>query len=146
LPPLVLLAEQRRSDLVCFAGGEVGFWTRLVAPRLGAPIVYASATDEPAAPGMPSLAALERDYALPALPPVAALRGVAGRPALASLSPRLHNAAYRALGLPALFVPFEVEHFGDFWLEIVEPETLERIGNPLTGLAVTAPHKDVAFT
>lgn len=146
LPPLVLLAEQKRSDLVCFGGGEVGFWTRLVAPRLGAPIVYASATASPAAPGMLPLATLERDYALPALPPVEALYGVAGFPALASLSPRLHNAAYRALGLPALFVPCEVEHFGDFWLEIVEPETLERIGFPLRGLAVTSPHKEVAFT
>jgi 3-dehydroquinate dehydratase/shikimate dehydrogenase len=146
LAPLVLLAELERADVVCFAGGEAGFWTRLVAPRLGAPIVYASATELPAAPGMLPLAALERDYALPALPPVRALAGVAGFPALGSLSPRLHNAAYRALGLPMLFVPFEVEHFGDFWLEIVEPETLGRLGLPLLGLAVTAPHKEVAFT
>jgi 3-dehydroquinate dehydratase/shikimate dehydrogenase len=146
LAPLVLAAEQKRSDLVCFAGGEAGFWTRLVAPRLGAPLVYASATAAPAAPGMPPLATLERDYALPDLPAVETLRGVVGLPALSSLSPRLHNAAYRALGLPALFVPFEVAHFGDFWLEIVEPEALERAGLPLRGLAVTAPHKEVAFT
>lgn len=146
LVPLVLAAELRRRDLICFAGGEVGFWTRLVAPRLGAPVVYASATALPAAPGMASLATLERDYGLPDLPPLDGLYGVVGRPALASLSPRLHNAAYRALGIAALFVPFEVEHFGDFWLEIVEPETLRRIGLPLAGLAVTAPHKEVAFT
>ncbi|GMU64986.1 MAG: hypothetical protein AMXMBFR36_12600 [Acidobacteriota bacterium] len=146
LVPLLLAAEVRRRDLICFAGGEAGFWTRLVAPRLGAPVVYASATALPAAPGMLPLATLERDYALPDLPPLASLYGVVGRPALASLSPRLHNAAFRAHGLAALFVPFEVEHFGDFWLEIVEPESLARIGLPLAGLAVTAPHKEVAFT
>ncbi len=57
----------------------------------------------------------------------------------------MHNAAYRELGLDALYVPFEVEHFGDFWLEVVEGELLARMGIPLTGLSITSPHKEVAF-
>ncbi len=145
LPPLALLAELGRRDVVAFGGGDGGFWTRLVAPRLGAPLVYAAATDKAAAPGQMPLERLILDYGLPALPPVERLYGVVGRPALGSLSPRLHNAAYRALGIPALYVPFDVEHFGDFWLELVEPDLLAALGLPLGGLSVTTPHKDVAF-
>ncbi len=144
LAPLVLLYALDRRDVVAFAGGTAGAWTRLVAPRLGAPVVYAS-VGEPAAPGQPALARLEADFGLPELPPIERLFGVVGHPVAGSLSPRLHNAAYRALGIPALYLPFEVEHFGDFWLEVVEPETLGRIGFPLAGLSVTTPHKDVAF-
>ena len=145
LVPLALAADLGRRDLICFAGGESGAWTRLVAPRLGAPVVYGSAGERPAAPGQLPLERLRRDYGLPDLPPVERLYGVVGRPALGSLSPRLHNAAYRALGIPALYVPFDVEHFGDFWLEVVEPDLLARIGLPLAGLSVTTPHKEVAF-
>jgi 3-dehydroquinate dehydratase/shikimate dehydrogenase len=145
LVPLALAADLGRRDLICFAGGEPGFWTRLVAPRLGAPVVYGSATARAAAPGQLSIQRLRLDYGLPELPPVDRLFGVVGRPALGSLSPRLHNAAYRRLGVRALYVPFEVEHFGDFWLEVVEPDLLARIGFPLSGLSVTRPHKEVAF-
>jgi 3-dehydroquinate dehydratase/shikimate dehydrogenase len=143
--PLALLAELGRSDVVAFAGGEIGFWTRLVAPRLGAPLVYGTAGERAPAPGQPSLRRLRRDYGLPELAPVERLFGVVGHPVLASLSPRLHNAGYRALGVPALYVPFEVSQFGDFWLEIVETEASAALGFPLEGLSVTTPHKDVAF-
>jgi 3-dehydroquinate dehydratase/shikimate dehydrogenase len=141
LLPLELLANARRDDLVAFAAGAVGTWTRLVAPYLGAPWVYGSAGDEPAAPGQLPVARLLADYGLPELRPVTALFGVVGLPALHSLSPRLHNAAYRALDLPYLFLPFEAPALGDFWLEVVEDATLPDCGMPLRGLAVTTPFK-----
>jgi len=145
LAPLHLLASRRRRDLIAFAGGETGFWTRLVAPRLGAPIVYGSATELPAAPGQPSITRLIEEYGLPALPPQRWLFGVVGHPVLSSLSPRLHNAANRELSLPALFVPFDTPEFGDFWLELVDSDAMEKLGLVLGGLAVTTPHKEVAF-
>jgi 3-dehydroquinate dehydratase/shikimate dehydrogenase len=116
-----------------------------VAPRLGAPLVFGSAGAIPAAPGQLPVARLVEDWGLPELPPASRLFGVVGRPALASLSPRLHNAAYRALGIEALYVPFEVDNFGDFWLEVVEDDRLPRLGLPLGGLSITTPFKEVAF-
>ena len=47
--------------------------------------------------------------------------------------------------LPALYVPFDVEQFGDFWLEIVESEAIAGLGLALGGLSITTPHKEVAF-
>ena len=145
LAPLRLLAASPRRDVVAFASGDAGFWTRILAPRLGAPIVYGSASARAAAPGQPSVAQLQRDYGFPELPAIRQLFGLVGWPALHSLSPRLHNAAYRALGLPAVYVPFDVEQFGDFWLELVESDAIADLGLVLGGLSITTPHKEVAF-
>jgi 3-dehydroquinate dehydratase/shikimate dehydrogenase len=145
LAPLFLLDALGRRDVLAFASGPLGLWTRLVAPRLGAPVVFGAAGGMPAAPGQPSLTRLRADYGLPELPPVEALFGVVGNPVAHSLSPRLHNAAYRALGVPALYVPFHAPSFGDFWLEVVESGALETLGLPLRGLSVTAPHKEAAL-
>jgi len=145
LAPLAFLVELGRRDVTAFAAGAIGAWTRLVAPRLGSPLVFGSAGATPAAPGQLPLARLVRDWGLPELRPARRLFGVVGHPVLDSLSPRLHNAAYRALDLDALYVPFDVEEFAEFWLEIVEGELLPRLGRPLVGLSVTAPHKEVAF-
>jgi 3-dehydroquinate dehydratase/shikimate dehydrogenase len=144
LPPLKLLLQLRRDDVVAFASGPAGTWTRFVAAYLGAPWVYGSAWEEAAAPGQLPVARLVEDFGLPALPPLEALYGLVGKPALHSLSPRLHNAGYRALGLPLLYLPFEAEGLGDFWLEVVEDGALADAGLPLRGLSVTSPFKGSA--
>ena len=145
IPVLLLLASLERRDVAAFAAGPAGAWTRLVAPRIGAPVVYGALGDRPGAPGQISIRRLREDFGLPELPPVERLFGVVGNPVSHSLSPRLHNAAYRALGIPALYLPFHAESFGDFWLEVVESEVLEQINMPLRGLSVTTPHKEAAL-
>jgi 3-dehydroquinate dehydratase/shikimate dehydrogenase len=149
LPPLHLLAELRREGradgVAAFASGAGGVWTRFVAPYLGAPVVYGALGELPGAPGQPTIARLRGDYGLPELRPIERLFGIAGNPVAHSLSPRLHNAAYRELGIPALYLPFHAESFGDFWLEVVEGGGLEGLGFPLRGLSVTAPYKEAAL-
>jgi 3-dehydroquinate dehydratase / shikimate dehydrogenase len=145
IPPLLLLESLKRRDVAAFAVGPVGAWTRLVAPRLGAPVIYGALGEIPGAPGQITIRRLRDDFGLPALPPVQKLFGVVGNPVLHSLSPRLHNTAYRELGLPFLYLPFHVESFGDFWLEVIEGGALEQIGMPLRGLSVTTPHKEAAL-
>jgi 3-dehydroquinate dehydratase / shikimate dehydrogenase len=147
LPPLLLAAAVGRRDLLAFAAGTTAAWTRLVAPRLGARVVFAAANARAAsAPGQLTVEELASDYGLPDLPPVERLLGIVGQGVLSrSLSPRLHNAALRALGVPAVYLPFETPSFGDFWLEVVESVAFERCGLPLTGLSVTAPHKRAAL-
>ena len=145
LLPLLLLESLRRDDVIAFASGEMGVWTRLVAPRLGSPLVYGALGETPGAPGKPTIPRLIDDFGLPELPPVIHLCGIVGRPVLQSLSPRIHNRAYRALGVPGLYLPFHAESFGDFWLDVVEAEALRVIGLPLHGLSVTAPYKEAAL-
>lgn len=145
LRPLALLHELRRDDVISFSVGEKGSWTRLIAPRLGSPLVYGALGETPGAPGQLSIRQLVDDYGLPWLPTADRLYGLVGCPVAHSLSPRLHNGAYRALGVPALYVPFHVESFGDFWLDVVEMDDLAGFGLPLRGLSVTTPHKAAAL-
>jgi 3-dehydroquinate dehydratase/shikimate dehydrogenase len=44
LIPLRLLKSLGRSDVIAFASGEGGVWSRLVALHLGAPIIFGSAS------------------------------------------------------------------------------------------------------
>jgi 3-dehydroquinate dehydratase/shikimate dehydrogenase len=145
IPCLLLLQSLGRRDVIAFAAGPCGAWTRFVAPRLGAPVVYGMLGEVPGAPGQISIERLRRDYLLPDLHPIQALFGIVGNPVTHSLSPRIHNTAYRALGLPAAYLPFHTESFGELWLEVVENGALEALGLPIRGLSVTAPFKESAL-
>ncbi len=141
LAPLRLLRDAGRSDLTAWASGPAGVWSRLLAPRLGAPVVFAAAGGKE---GEPALAQLMTDYGLPRLPPVDDLYGIVGRAAAKSLSPRLHNTAYRDLGLAALYLSFPTERFDMFWASL-GGGSLDDLGWPLRGLTVAAPHKEAAL-
>ena len=67
LAPLELLLESDREDVAAFSMGAVGAWTRLAAPRFGAPWIYGAAGPLAAAPGQPSIERLRADYDLPRL-------------------------------------------------------------------------------
>jgi len=145
LLPLALLRSLGRADVTAFAAGRAGVWTRLLAPRLGAPVAFGALREE--APGVadqPGIERLRSDYGLPALPPVESVCGIVGRPVGRSLSPRLHNRFYAEHGVPALFLPFHAETFGDFWIDLVESGSLDVLGFRLSGLSVTAPFKEIA--
>jgi 3-dehydroquinate dehydratase / shikimate dehydrogenase len=138
----LLLTWLTRGDVTAFASGPAGTWTRVLAPWLGAPVVFGRAGTT-GADGMPGLDRLGSDYGLPALPPLSGLFGIAGRAPGGSLSPRLHNAALRELRLPALYLPFQVDGFSRFWRWSTGFGALG--GPPLRGLTVTAPLKESAL-
>ncbi|NJL28505.1 MAG: type I 3-dehydroquinate dehydratase, partial [Thermoanaerobaculia bacterium] len=142
---LALLQSLHRHDVICFAMGEMGTWTRLLATHLGSPFTFAAMGDVVAAPGQLSIEKLRRDYGPLTEEPVRDLYGIVGCPVSHSLSPRLYNGAFRRLGIEGLYLPFHVDSFGDFWLEVVEAGSLEVLGFDLRGLSVTAPHKEVAL-
>jgi shikimate dehydrogenase len=88
---------------------------------------------------------LVRDYGLPDLHRVTELCAIVGKPVNGSLSPQLHNAAYRAQGASRLFVRFPVESFGVFWHGVVETALFEAIGIRVRGVTVASPHKETAL-
>ena len=145
LLPLAFAKGLERDDVISFASGAAGGWTRLLSPRLGAPVVYGSAGPEPAAPGQLSIERLCFDYGLPDLPVVRELYGIVGNPVRHSLSPRLYNRMFRERGMAAAYLPFSVDTFGDFWLDVVESGSLEVLGFSLKGLSITAPFKEIAL-
>ena len=145
LAPLAVLQSVARRDVIAFAMGQAGLWSRLLAPHYGAPLVFGAVGTRHDSLGEPTISQLVEDYGLPRLPRPEALYGIVGSPVSHSLSPRLHNAAYRALGFPGLYVPLQEESFHDFWGEMVESEHLESLRTPIKGLTVASPHKEAAL-
>jgi 3-dehydroquinate dehydratase/shikimate dehydrogenase len=145
LDPLRLLHELGRRDVVAYAEGETALWTRVVAPQLGAPVVFGSTDDATLDCGVPSVWQLASDYGFPSVTPADELFAIAGDPVYRSLSPRLHNAAFRALDRRALYVPFHVRRFEPFWRELVASGALDGLGLPLNAICVVSPHKEIAL-
>ncbi len=138
--------RSRNRRLMTFAMGTVGIASRYLAPLLGPPLSFAAwSADAAAAPGQLTVAQLEAVVGHLEGPP-RRLFGVIGSDVSHSLSPVLHNAGFRALGLPDLFIPVSVpdprdleDLFTDLGLTL-----FDRVGLAAHGWAVTTPYKDIA--
>jgi 3-dehydroquinate dehydratase/shikimate dehydrogenase len=145
LAPLTLLHAAKRHDVVAYAAGPAALWTRIAALQLGAPAIFGSVIDEVERDGVPSVAQLIADYGLPQVDEAAELFAIAGNPVYRSLSPRLHNAAFRFLHRASLYVPFHVVDFGAFWQSIVASRALDALGLPIRAICVVSPYKETAL-
>ena len=142
--PLSLLKSLQRTDTIAFSNGPLGFWNRLVALHLGAPAIFGLVSGGSAADMEPSIGKLIADYGLPEVSPAQELFAIIGNPIFHSLSPRLHNASYRAINHAALFVPLRVDSFAEFWRDFVTSRKLDEFGMPINGMTVASPHKEEA--
>ena len=142
---LQFLHHARRSDVVAYAPGPLGLWTRVLAPRLGAPIVFGGLTDECEDGTGGLLSELVHDYGFPDIHPVSEMYAIVGKPVARSLSPRLHNAAHRASGTGRIFLSFPTPVFGRVWDRLVSSGHLEAMGLTIKGLTVASPHKESAL-
>jgi 3-dehydroquinate dehydratase / shikimate dehydrogenase len=144
IAPLETLLAASRHDVVAYVDGFDGLWGRVLSTLFGSPFVFGS-LDPEALAGEPSVARLVDDFGLPEPGPVQMIFGIAGKPVSHSLSPRLHNACYRSVGVTGLFLPFPVESFDAFWNELIVSGALARLGLPLRGLTVSSPNKEMAL-
>ncbi|MGH3345015.1 MAG: type I 3-dehydroquinate dehydratase, partial [Carbonactinosporaceae bacterium] len=162
LVPLRLLSTIGRGDVTAYARGPAGMWTRVLAPRFGTPVAFAT-LDLPADAGGPvgglpgggspvggppdgelPVARLLAHYPLQALSGVEEVYGIIGASVAKSLTPLVNNTAYRSLGLPALFLPFPT---GELPQSLAELRTgLDELDLPLKGATVTSPHKEAALS
>lgn len=144
LQPLLFLKTVARRDVVAVSEGLCGLWSRLLTPYFGAPFL-SGRLETSSGPEDLTVEQLLSDYGFPALWPFKKLYGIAGNPVRQSLSPRLHNAGYRAINYPALFVPFHVECFEDFRREMLEDVSLSSLGISFQGVTIVSPYKEVAM-
>jgi 3-dehydroquinate dehydratase / shikimate dehydrogenase len=138
-----LLERARRDgrEMIAVSMGEAGLLTRVLAPSRGAFLTYGSLDAEQAtAPGQATARALRELYRVPLINERTLVTGLVGSPVSHSLSPRLHNSAFAALSLDAVYIPFDVADVSDFVQRMARPSTREFSWN-LRGLSVTAPHK-----
>jgi 3-dehydroquinate dehydratase/shikimate dehydrogenase len=135
--------RRHERRLLAFAMGGTGLASRHLAQILGPPLGFAAwSEDAPAAPGQISIEATEAVIGHLEGPPQR-LYGVVGADVSSSLSPALHAAGYRGLGLPYLLLPISVPD-ADELNELFGPRgstPFDRIGLEVCGWAVTTPYK-----
>ena len=124
---------------VAFCIGDLGMPSRLLGARYGAPFTYAAFNKERGiAPGLPSYAEVKHVYHYPLIDPDTEVYGVVGDPVSHSLSPLIHNTAFRKSGINAVYLPFRVPG-GELKAFLTAFATLE-----VKGYSVTIPHKEEA--
>jgi 3-dehydroquinate dehydratase / shikimate dehydrogenase len=128
--------ERRRTPLVAFAMSEIGLPTRVLTPSLGGLYTFAAPIESGGtAPGQVSAKLMRSLYRCEKLTRHTRLYGVVASPVAHSKSPLIHNRAFQARRLDAVYLPFLVSaaHLAD-WMKFAAAE-------PVAGFSVTIPHK-----
>jgi 3-dehydroquinate dehydratase/shikimate dehydrogenase len=142
--PIFRLLERSRPaerEMISIAMGQAGVMTRILGPARGSFLTYASVDNESAtAPGQLQAKDLREVFRLNLIDDQTEIFGIMGQPVEHSLSPLIHNAAFAAAGMNAVYIPFQVSDAAQFLRRMVRPQSRELAWN-LRGLSVTSPHK-----
>jgi 3-dehydroquinate dehydratase/shikimate dehydrogenase len=126
---------RHEMPLVAFAMNEVGIPTRILSLAAGCLFTYASPiAGEGTAPGQIPAKAMRTLYRADKLGKHTKVFGVIADPVAHSRSPQIHNRAFQAKRIDAVYMPFRVSatDLGD-WMKLAK-------GLPVTGFSVTIPH------
>src|SRR6267142_1953978 len=147
LPVFRILERALKDDreMIAIAMGTAGLATRILGPSRGAFLTYAALEDETGtAPGQISAREMKQVYRIEKIDRQTQIFGLIGLPVGHSISPWMHNAAFEAMDINAVYLPFEVRDVKGFIKRMIHPHTRE-LGWDLRGLSVTAPHKSTVM-
>ncbi|HJT90238.1 MAG TPA: shikimate dehydrogenase [Bryobacteraceae bacterium] len=125
-----------KHRVVVLAMGELGFPTRVLSPVFGGLYSYAAPLyAEGTAAGQVASRYLRHVYRVEKLTKAAKIYGVIADPVRHSISPAVHNRAFQARRMDAVYLPFLVSpaYLRDFF------SMADKL--PLAGFSVTLPHK-----
>lgn len=129
--------EKGKPRTLAIAMTELGFLTRVLGRKWGAPYTYASFSDRRLiAPGLPFYKTLRDVYRYDEIDSDTEVFGVIADPVAHSLSPLVHNSAFAAQEMNRVYLPFRVpaSELDSFFNNATEVFNLK-------GLSVTIPHK-----
>ncbi len=136
---LRMLELTRRSKVptIGLCMGDIGIPTRILAGKFGAPFSYATFHHERVlAPGQLSFQQMTETYHYDQINAETEVYGVVADPVGHSLSPLIHNVAFRHFKLNKVYVPFRVPR-EDLARFVDDAARLD-----VRGLSVTIPHKE----
>jgi 3-dehydroquinate dehydratase/shikimate dehydrogenase len=133
---LTCTKAQPKLKTVLLAMGETGFASRILSPAFGSLYTYAAPLSaEGTAAGQVCAKVLRGLYRIDKISRGAKMYGVIAEPVRHSMSPAVHNRAFQARRVNAVYLPFLVKpsQLKDF---VTLAEQL-----PVSGFSVTIPHK-----
>jgi 3-dehydroquinate dehydratase / shikimate dehydrogenase len=122
----------RGRPMILIPMGRAALPMRILALRDASLLTY-TAVSQQTAPGQPTLETVLREYRADRIDARTRLFGIIGKPLGHSISPAMHNAAFAARGVNAIYLPFPVENLKGF-VAAIRP-----LG--LRGFSITIPHK-----
>ncbi len=138
---LLKKAKAENKEIIPIAMGESGKWTRILGLAYGSFMTYASLDAEKAtAPGQVTAKDLHEIYRAKELNEETEVFGILGSNTSVSMSPYIHNTAFKFHELNSVFLPLQVHNLDEFITRMVKLETRE-IDVNFKGFAVTIPHK-----
>lgn len=134
------LTRKSKVPTVGICMGDIGTPSRVLAGRFGAPFTFATFHHERTlAPGQLSYEQMSEIYHYDHINPETTVYGVIGDPIAHSLSPIVHNAAFRQMNINAVYVPFRVPR------EQLDQFLKDAPAMGIRGLSVTIPHKETVL-
>lgn len=138
---VIKLAENAPKPTVAIAMGDFGVPSRILGVKFGAPFTYAAFNkDRTIAPGLISFDEMRKVYGITHINKETKVFGVMGDPISHSLSPLIHNRAFREKNVNAVYVPFRVPK------NVFQEHLNEYSKIPVDGYSVTIPLKEDAVT
>jgi len=137
---LLEVVKNAKVPTVGFCMGDLGVWSRILCRKYGSPFTYATfSAQRTMAPGQLTFEETRDIFHFDQINRDTQVFGVVADPVAHSLSPLIHNAAYQAQGLNAVYLPFRIprEHFTHS-LHVLEALDVR-------GYSVTIPHKVAAL-
>jgi len=128
---------KKNNKLVAFCMGEQGKTSRVLSPIFGSLMTYAALEkNNLTAKGQLTLSELINIYNFKEINKKTKIYGLIGNPVEHSMSPLIHNAAFKEQKINAVYVPFKVTDIKNF---------IKNFKNITEGFSVTIPHKVTAI-
>lgn len=135
IPFLEAARELEGQEKILLAMGERGFFSRIMAERLGSFLTFTSpAEGQKGAAGQIDPVTLEGLYRFRKVTASDPLYGIIGNPVIQSRSPELHNRWLDQRKLPGVYIPFLLDGVDHF-------DRLDQLLD-IRGLSVTIPFKE----
>jgi len=115
--------------------GELGHISRILTSRFGGFLTFASLEiGKESAPGQLTVDELSKIYHFNDINKETKLYGIIGNPVSHSISPAIHNAAFKEKGLNNVYVPLKIANICTFMKECRKID--------FQGFSITIPHKE----
>jgi len=135
-----ILAD-RQKPTIALCMGEFGIMSRILAPKFGGFLTFASLRDESTtAPGQITIDELINLYRFRSITPTTKVYGIIGWPVTQSMSPMVHNAGFEQIGWDGVYVPMPVEGSYESFKATMH-SLIDHQGFDFVGASITIPHK-----